>query len=142
MKEYRIIKNTEMWSNGEVHHHYTVEFKSKFLWFSHWLEYGFNKWCGAGREYTYQLMDCLTDYKFKHKSDAEKFIQKLIDCEVNNFDFTPIIVDNNICWLDKLQSNETFSFWYEYETLKNKELRYREDQKNKAVIVKCIKEVV
>lgn len=142
MRTYRIIRNTEELSNGEIRHHYTVEFKSKFLWFSWWNEYGFNKWCGAGHEYTYQLMDCLTDYKFKHKTDAEKFIQELIDCEVNDFDFTPIVVSNDIRWIDKVYSNGTFSFCYDYETIKNKELEYREKQRNKIVIVKHTREVV
>lgn len=142
MKKYRIIRNTEELSNGEVRHRYTVEFKSKFLWFSWWNEYSFSQWCGAGREYTYQLMDCLTDYKFKHKTDAEKFIQELIDCEVNSFNFKPIIVSNTIRWIDKLYSGETFSSWYDYEALKNKELEYRKKFENKVTAVKQTKEII
>ena len=142
MKEYRIIKNIEEWSNGKIHHHYTVEVKSKFLWFSWWHEYGFSKWCCAGNEYTYHLMNGLTWFKFMHKTDAEKFIQELIDCDTNNFKFTPIIVNNAIYWIDKLYRDKKFSFWYNYETLKNTELEYRENQRNKIVIVKHTKVVV
>lgn len=141
MNEYRIIRNTEELSNGEIRHHYTVEIKTKFLWFSWWNEYGFSKWCGTGHEYVYQLMDCLSVFKFKHKTNAEKFIHELIDCEVNNFNFTPIIVSNTIRWIDPLIDN-TFSFWYDYETLKNKELEYRKKFENNVTVVKTHKEVV
>ena len=143
MKEYRIIRNTVMLSNGEIRHNYTVEFKSKFLWFSWWRELGFTKWGGTIREYEYELMyDHLIDHKFKHKSEAEKFICELTDCEANKFNFEPIIRGNKVCWVDPLCDGTFYSIYKSYETLKNKELRYREDRQNKVVIVKHTKEVV
>lgn len=87
-------------------------------------------------------MDYVTYYKFKHKTDAENFIQELIDCEVNNFNFTPIIVRNNIRWIVKLYNGKTFSFSYDYETLKSKELEYRKKFENKVTVIKTHKEVV